>query len=149
MSDVVDIPELKEEINKTEMGSGCPAEMVTNNVNLVALAGDVMREELHHRPNISMDSVSLEEIEKLMDLYGPETCVRCPRREKDRKNVKPASIRRKFRRWNPNFKKYFYYDRATNSFQPILGVKFEIERRKARQKQVSASYRYKQGRKRL
>jgi len=67
-----------------------------------------------------------KEMLKLLLEYGPEV----PTKSTDIRFTSEASIKRKFRQWNPNFSKYFVLDPGHSEFVPILGKSAEIRRRK-------------------
>ena len=65
-----------------------------------------------------------------MQIYGSEVSdtVMPPRKL----NIQKASVIRQFRRWNPNFLKYFYF--KDGKWIPKLGNEGELERRKTTRK---------------
>lgn len=72
---------------------------------------------------------------EIMQTYGSEVSdiVLPPRKT----NIQKASVIRQFRRWNPNFLKYFYF--RDGLWHPKLGKEAELERRSAARKLVAAA----------
>lgn len=69
------------------------------------------------QPKLSYSSLSLKDMEEIMDAYGPE----CIIPKKKPVPAKAESTRRKFIRWNPNFFYRFRYDTNLRKFTPIYG----------------------------
>jgi hypothetical protein len=71
--------------------------------------------------------LSLPQMKALMEEYGPEDIDRWSR--KKTKTEKEDSIRRRFKRWNPNFFDHFEFNNTTGQWFPKLGETEEKERR--------------------
>ena len=79
-------------------------------------------------------SVSFEEMQRIMQVYGPIKAGRNRRTTKERpEEVKPESIKRKFYRWFPDFSDRFI-KAANGTFTPIIGHQQELDYREAMRK---------------
>jgi hypothetical protein len=82
---------------------------------------------LEVRPSkLNVNLIPLDQMKQLMLLYGPETFSY----RKSRRFAKEKSTRRRFSRWFPNFFRYFQYNAEKDTYEPVLGVAVEQERRK-------------------
>ena len=73
-------------------------------------------------------SVSFEEMNRLMRIYGPIKCLRNRSAKESGKTVKPESIRRKFYRWFPDFTERFKKT-PDGWFKPRAGYHQEVQYR--------------------
>mmetsp|Transcript_34756 Transcript_34756/g.74030 ORF Transcript_34756/g.74030 Transcript_34756/m.74030 type:complete len:181 (+) Transcript_34756:133-675(+) len=73
-------------------------------------------------------SVSFQEMNRLMRVYGPIKCLRNRSSKESGKTVKPESIRRKFYRWFPDFNERFVKT-SDGWFKPQAGHQQEMRYR--------------------
>lgn len=73
-------------------------------------------------------------MEELLKTFGSEVPVREPKLSV--RALREASLRKRFRTWNPNFFIYFEWDYRVGDWAPKLGDDIEIERRKFKRRKV-------------
>lgn len=79
-------------------------------------------------------SVSFEEMQRIMNVYGPIKAGRTRRALRDiGEEVQPESIKRKFYRWFPDFNDRFIKT-ADGTFTPFIGHEQELDYREAMRK---------------
>jgi len=81
-----------------------------------------------------ISEIPLADMIEIMQEYGSEISGQSFQKRKE--NPQPASIVRQFRRWNPDFLKYFY--RKNGKWQPKLGKEGELQRRKQKREALRA-----------
>ncbi|KAL7581289.1 hypothetical protein ACA910_006056 [Epithemia clementina (nom. ined.)] len=91
---------------------------------------DLKVKELRQFPAGKISQIPMADMLEIMQIYGSEVSdtVMPPRKM----NIQKASVIRQFRRWNPNFLKYFYF--KDGKWHPKLGKEAELERRKTTRK---------------
>lgn len=78
--------------------------------------------------------LSRDEMNELMDTYGPEYFAKRNRRKNSDKEELTSLLRSRFRQWNPGFFEWFIYDGGTKRWIPRLGEHYEKARRKVLRK---------------
>lgn len=76
-------------------------------------------------PRQCYSSIPIEEMKRLMNIYGPEL----GNNRYTTAKPTPGSTARKFARWFPNFFHRFRFDVSRNQYVPVLGCKGERARR--------------------
>mmetsp|Transcript_22642 Transcript_22642/g.52261 ORF Transcript_22642/g.52261 Transcript_22642/m.52261 type:complete len:326 (-) Transcript_22642:1011-1988(-) len=83
--------------------------------------------ELRSLPTGKISQIPISDMLELMEEYGSETSDHHYQAIKRNKPPQPASIVRQFRRWNPEFLKYFIF--KNGKWEPKLGKEGELQRR--------------------
>jgi len=91
---------------------------------------DLKVKELRQFPAGKISQIPMADMLEIMQIYGSEVSdtVMPPRKL----NIQKASVIRQFRRWNPNFLKFFYF--KDGKWMPKLGRDGELARRQQTRK---------------
>eukprot|EP00523_Entomoneis_sp_CCMP467_P004688 CAMPEP_0168743224 /NCGR_PEP_ID=MMETSP0724-20121128/13458_1 /TAXON_ID=265536 /ORGANISM="Amphiprora sp., Strain CCMP467" /LENGTH=561 /DNA_ID=CAMNT_0008790831 /DNA_START=14 /DNA_END=1699 /DNA_ORIENTATION=+ len=91
---------------------------------------DLKVKELRQFPAGKISQIPMADMLEIMSIYGSEVSetVMPPRKL----NIQKASVIRQFRRWNPNFLKFFYF--KDGKWEPKLGREGELTRRQQTRK---------------
>eukprot|EP00956_Cyclotella_meneghiniana_P002080 scaffold2339_cov68-Cyclotella_meneghiniana.AAC.6 len=105
--------------------------LIRNASHLDISARRAKKNDVKHRARRSRGkdtSVSFAEMTRLMNTYGPIKCLRNRSNKNPDKEIKAASILRKFYRWFPDFEDRFVRQ-ADGRYVPKIGHEKEIEYR--------------------
>jgi len=136
--------------NNQQLG-GTIKDLIRENVQLKVELGEAKKEIARLKKEMSRASCNIRELRsfsggnkiseipladmiEIMQEYGSEISGQSFQKRKE--NPQPASIVRQFRRWNPDFLKYFY--RKNGKWQPKLGKDGELQRRKQKREALRA-----------
>jgi hypothetical protein len=90
--------------------------------------------ELRSMSGNKISEIPLADMIQIMQEYGSEVSGQSFQRRKD--DPQPASIVRQFRRWNPDFLKYFF--KKNGKWVPKLGKAGELQRRRQKREALRA-----------
>lgn len=127
-------------------------ELISENVQLKIELGEAKKEIARLKKDMAKASCNISELRgtltggnkiseiplvdmiEIMQEYGSEVSGQSFQKRKE--DPQPASIVRQFRRWNPDFLKYFY--RKNGKWLPKLGKAGELQRRKLKRDALRA-----------
>lgn len=130
---------------------GTIKDLIRENVTLKVELGEAKKEIARLKKEMSRASCNIRELRsfsggnkiseipladmiEIMQEYGSEISGQSFQKRKE--NPQPASIVRQFRRWNPDFLKYFF--RKNGKWHPKLGKEGELQRRKQKREALRA-----------
>mmetsp|Transcript_12681 Transcript_12681/g.18639 ORF Transcript_12681/g.18639 Transcript_12681/m.18639 type:complete len:277 (-) Transcript_12681:338-1168(-) len=130
---------------------GTIKDLIRENVQLKVELGEAKKEIARLKKEMSRASCNIRELRsfsggnkiseiplvdmiEIMQEYGSEISGQSFQKRKE--NPQPASIVRQFRRWNPDFLKYFF--RKNGKWHPKLGKEGELQRRKQKREALRA-----------
>lgn len=129
----------------------CPKQLIRENVQLKIELGDAKKEIAKLKKEMNRANCNISELRSLsggnkiseipladmieiMQEYGSEVSGQSFQKRKE--DPQPASIVRQFRRWNPDFLKYFC--RKNGKWIPKLGKAGELQRRQLKREALKA-----------
>lgn len=107
-----------------------PPAAVNKSIHLDISARRSRKNDAKHRKRSKNEdtSITFEEMQRLMSVYGPMKCIRNRSSADSGKGIKAASILRKFYRWFPDFEDRFVKT-AEGCYVPKIGHENEIRHR--------------------
>jgi hypothetical protein len=107
-----------------------PPGAVNKSIHLDISARRSRKNDAKHRKRSKNEdtSITFEEMQRLMSVYGPMKCIRNRSSTDSGKGIKAASILRKFYRWFPDFEERFVKT-AEGWYVPKIGHENEIRHR--------------------
>eukprot|EP00934_Nitzschia_sp_Nitz4_P000597 Nitzschia sp. Nitz4//scaffold22_size323478//292603//293984//NITZ4_000588-RA/size323478-augustus-gene-0.214-mRNA-1//1//CDS//3329543180//597//frame0 len=87
--------------------------------------------ELRQLPTGKISHIPIEDMLRIMEEYGSEVSKQTLPKRRDK--IQKASVVRQFRRWNPEFFRYFIH--VNGRWEPKLGKQGELKRRQEKRKE--------------